>query len=198
MVYDSSTVISAANYFRSKGGVVATSAGNTGAVNSAAATSSMFVVAATDAKDARASFSTFGPGVNIAAPGVGIYTTANGGGYRSASGTSLASPIVAGAAAQRLSARAEARGELGFVAAGLLPDENVARRVGGLPSCRTHSLHRDACARAQRRYTNPSKPTIEGRGAATRVRSVDRGTPRDGDDNFPSLTIPPSWDKRVR
>jgi hypothetical protein len=104
-VYDSSTVISAANYFRSKGGVVATSAGNTGALNGTAATSSMFVVAATDGSDARASFSTFGPGVNIAAPGVGIYTTANGGGYRSASGTSFASPIIAGAAALVLSRR---------------------------------------------------------------------------------------------
>ena len=50
-VYDSSTVISAANYFRSKGGVVASSAGNTGALSSTAATSSMFVVAATDGND---------------------------------------------------------------------------------------------------------------------------------------------------
>lgn len=104
-VADSSTVISAANYFRSKGGVVATSAGNTGALSSTAATSSMFVVAATDSTDARASFSTYGPAVNIAAPGVGIYTTANGGGYRSASGTSFSSPIVAGAAALVLSKR---------------------------------------------------------------------------------------------
>ena len=35
----------------------------------------------------------------------GIYTTANGGGYRSASGTSFASPIIAGAAALVLSRR---------------------------------------------------------------------------------------------
>ena len=104
-VAGSSTVINAANYFRSKGGVVAVSAGNTGAVDTTAPPPSMLVVAATDSSDARASFSTYGTFVSIAAPGVGIYTTANGGGYRSASGTSFSSPIVAGAAALVLSRR---------------------------------------------------------------------------------------------
>ena len=104
-VAGSSTVISAANYFRSKGGVVASSAGNTGAASSASPTTSMLVVAATDSNDLRASWSTYGSVVNIAAPGVSIYTTANGGGYRYASGTSFSSPIVAGAAALILSRR---------------------------------------------------------------------------------------------
>lgn len=104
-VASSSTVISAANYFRSKGGVVASSAGNTGAAASTLPTSSMLVVAATDSNDLRASFSTYGSFVSIAAPGVSIYTTANGGGYRTASGTSFSSPIVAGAAALILSRR---------------------------------------------------------------------------------------------
>ncbi len=104
-VAGSNTVISAANYFRSKGGVVAVSAGNTGAAASTSPTSSMLVVAATDSSDVRASFSTYGSFVSIAAPGVSIYTTANGGGYRYASGTSFSSPIVAGAAALILSRR---------------------------------------------------------------------------------------------
>jgi subtilisin family serine protease len=104
-VAGSSTVISAANYFRSKGGVVAVSAGNTGALDGTAPTSSMLVVSATDSNDLLASFSTFGSFVSIAAPGVSIYTTANGGGYRYASGTSFSSPIVAGAAALVLSRR---------------------------------------------------------------------------------------------
>ncbi len=104
-VAGSNTVISAANYFRSKGGVVAVSAGNTGAAASTSPTNSMFVVAATDANDLRAGFSTYGDVVNIAAPGVSIYTTANGGSYRYASGTSFSSPIVAGAAALVLSLR---------------------------------------------------------------------------------------------
>lgn len=104
-VAGSNTVISAANYFRSKGGVVAVSAGNTSAAASTSPTSSMLVVAATDANDLRASFSTYGSFVSIAAPGVSIYTTAKGGGYRYASGTSFSSPIIAGSAALILSLR---------------------------------------------------------------------------------------------
>ncbi len=104
-VAGSATVINAANYFRSRGGVVLVSAGNTGAQDNTAPPPSMLVVAATASNDVRASFSTYGAFVSIAAPGVGIYTTANGGGYRSASGTSFSSPIVAGAAALVLSRR---------------------------------------------------------------------------------------------
>src|SRR5439155_6843873 len=59
-VAGSSTVISAANYFRSKGGVVAVSAGNTGALDSTSPTSSMLVVSATDSSNGVASFSTYG------------------------------------------------------------------------------------------------------------------------------------------
>jgi hypothetical protein len=42
--------------------------------------------------------------VDISAPGVSIYTTSNGGGYSAPSGTSLASPVVAGVAALMISA----------------------------------------------------------------------------------------------
>lgn len=65
-------------------------------------------VAATDHKDIYAYFTNYGPkGVDLAAPGVNIYSTVPMGscslcsstGYRSAMGTSMASPHVAGAAA---------------------------------------------------------------------------------------------------
>jgi subtilisin family serine protease len=95
----SSTVQSAAQYMRNKGGVVAVSAGNNAKDEGIAPTDTMIVVSATDSTDARASWSSWGTFVDLAAPGVRIYTTSRGGSYGNWSGTSLASPIVAGVAA---------------------------------------------------------------------------------------------------
>jgi thermitase len=100
----SSAVDSAAQYMRSKGGVVVTASGNTGALRTEPVLSSLTVVAATDSNDAKATFSSWGDYVDISAPGVSISTTTRGGGYGSSSGTSVSSPIVAGVYALMMSA----------------------------------------------------------------------------------------------
>ncbi|MBY0588976.1 S8 family serine peptidase [bacterium] len=62
--------------------------------------SSVLSVAATTRQDLKASFSSFGAStVQLGAPGLDVLTTRLGGGYSGFSGTSAASPVVAGVAA---------------------------------------------------------------------------------------------------
>ncbi len=96
----STTLEQAVNYAWNKGVVVIAAAGNNGNTTKfyPAAYGNCIAVAATDRNDARASFSTHGSWVDVAAPGVGIYSTYDGNGYRSLDGTSMACPHVAGLA----------------------------------------------------------------------------------------------------
>ena len=99
----SPTVTSAAQYFQSKGGVVAVAAGNNGVSYSNPDNPYVLTVSATDSSDVIATWSTTGSNIDLCAPGTGIITTGLGGGYSSASGTSFSAPIVAGVAALVLS-----------------------------------------------------------------------------------------------
>jgi len=107
----SSTLNVAAKYFIDKGGVVIAAAGNTEKFENYTDNPYIITVSATNSSDKMAYFSSYGPYVDLSAPGVGIFTTIPGWqatsydyAYGSASGTSLSTPIVAGLAALIFSA----------------------------------------------------------------------------------------------
>ncbi len=103
--------------------------------------------AAHGADDTFASFSNFGPPVDLIAPGVNIASTYKNGGYAVLSGTSMASPHVAGAAALYIAAHPTENPfqvRAGLIASGVLDWNTATDRDPSheprVDACRTSGL----------------------------------------------------------
>jgi subtilisin len=128
------TLQDAVQYATDRGVTVVGAAGNSGPCSDCviypAAYPEVVAVSATNSYDDLASFSSTGPEVELAAPGRSIYSTLPGGSYGYYSGTSMACPHVAGAAAQLMAAgysNTEARDRL----AGTAEDVGFATNESG-------------------------------------------------------------------
>jgi thermitase len=98
---DSAALRTAVRTATSAGSLLVAAAGNDGSAADSwpAAYPEVISVAALDPNGQRASYSNWNRDIELAAPGTGILSVKNGGGYARMSGTSMAAPEVAGAAA---------------------------------------------------------------------------------------------------
>lgn len=115
------------------GALVVCAAGNEGrarSVNYPAKWPATAAIGAVDESGRIARFSSRGPEVTVCAPGVNILSTYVGGGYARLSGTSMATPFVAGVAALAISERREAGAERLTQAAFLELLKETARDAG--------------------------------------------------------------------
>ena len=101
------TLAEAANYAFNKGVTLVAASGNEGgSVCYPAACDKVIAVGALNSGDEVADFSNHGPALDLTAPGISILSTVPGG-YAKMSGTSMASPVVAGCASLVLAAHPE-------------------------------------------------------------------------------------------
>jgi thermitase len=127
----SKAIEDAVNYARSKGTLVVAAMGNDNSERPSypAAVPGVMPVGATTNTDTRSSFSNYGKHISVGAPGSDILSTVPKGGYKVLSGTSMATPHVAGLCAlvksqfpgftadqirQKIEASADDLGDAGF------------------------------------------------------------------------------------
>lgn len=99
------TIRTAAEYAYNHGTLVVAASGNCACADPTPDNPFVLSVSATDESDSLASFSSTGAFVDLSAPGTNILSTARFGLYAADSGTSLASPLVAGVAALMFAAK---------------------------------------------------------------------------------------------
>jgi subtilisin len=128
---DSDVIHDAVQYADQQGVVMVAAAGNDGpcsdCVGYPAAYDEVIAVSATDENDNLADFSSTGPEVDVAAPGVDVLSSVPRDDYEEFSGTSMACPHVAGAAATLIAAGtdpADVRDELAAAADDIGLDDN--------------------------------------------------------------------------
>jgi len=158
-----------------KGSILVASAGNanTSTKQYPAACSNVIAVGATTSTDAKAPFSNFGAWVDVAAPGVDILSTVPTGtcplcdpsGYRSLPGTSMASPMVAGATAVLLAreplTNAKVEERFKRTAKRLLPDPQLgAGRIDLFEAVFNGSFEEENMALWQTQGTVSSQPGL--------------------------------------
>jgi serine protease len=131
------TMKNAVSYATDNGALVVAAAGNDGrgSVSYPAAYSECLAVSALDPDETLASYSNYGSDVELAAPGTNVLSTWTDDGYDEISGTSMATPVVAGVAGLTLAqydlAPTELRDHLKATAVdvGLSSDEQGSGRV---------------------------------------------------------------------
>lgn len=96
----SQTMQNAVTYASSNGVLVVVAAGNSGSneVTYPAAYDECIAVSALDPDESFASYSNYGDAIELTAPGTNVVSTWTGDGYDTASGTSMAAPVVSGVA----------------------------------------------------------------------------------------------------
>lgn len=92
----SSSVQTTGAHLKGENSLLTWSAGNGGNRVSGSNHRDVIIVSATNQADNVTGWSTYGPWVDVAAPGEGVRTTTNGGGAGNVSGTSFSAPIVNG------------------------------------------------------------------------------------------------------
>ena len=168
----SETLRAAVDNAYANGVLVVAAAGNQGdsSVTYPAGYPNAVSVGATDRSDARASFSNANADVEISAPGVGIASTVPGG-YATYSGTSMAAPHVAGAAAL-MSARDGKTGAA--LRAGLTSTADDLGAAGRDPSFGFGRLNVCRALGGTCAYGGPSAAPV----TPTRPAPIDRTAPR--------------------